>query len=55
MSDDTDAQVLQVLRRQARKNRLVNLVVSECPFVSFEAKVPQPNQDVHGGAPPLAG
>jgi hypothetical protein len=47
----SDAQVLQVLRRWARKNRFVNLVVAERSLISFEAKAPQPTSDVHGGAP----
>ena len=53
MSNDTDAQVLQVLRREARKNRFVNLILAERSLISFEAKAPQPTSEVHNGAPRL--
>ena len=33
--------------RQARKNRLVYIILAECRFVSFEAKAPQPISEVH--------
>ena len=47
MSDRTNAQLLQVLRRQPRQDRIVDLILSECGLVSFEAKTPQPTLDVH--------
>src|SRR5215471_14686329 len=47
MSDRTNAQLLQVLRRQLRQDRIVDLILSECRLVSFEAKTPQPTLDVH--------
>src|SRR6516162_2907968 len=47
MSDRTNAQILQVLRRQPRQNRIIDLILSECGLVSFEAKTPQPTLDVH--------
>jgi hypothetical protein len=37
--------------RQARKNRLVYVILAECRLVPFEAKAPQPDRDVHFGAP----
>ena len=45
-----DAKLLQVLVRQARKNRLVYLVLAECRLVLSEAQAPQPDHDVHDGA-----
>jgi hypothetical protein len=53
MTDDADAQILQVFRRQARKNRLVNLVLAERSLILSEAKAPQPDHDVHDGGLPL--
>ena len=44
-----DAKLLQGLVRQARKNRLVYLVLAECDLVLFEPKAPQPTPDVHDG------
>jgi hypothetical protein len=41
------AKLLQVLFRQTRKNRLINLVLSEGPLIPFEAKAPQPTPEVH--------
>ena len=37
-----DAKLLQVLVRQARKNRLVYLILAECRLVLSEAQAPQP-------------
>ena len=42
-----DAKLLQVLVRQARKNRLVYLVLAECRLILPEAQAPQPDHDVH--------
>ena len=46
-----DSKLLLVLRRQVRKNRLVYVILAECRLVPFEAKAPQPDRDVHFGAP----
>ena len=45
-----DAQLLQVLGRQAGKNRFVNLVLAERSLILSKAKAPQPNHNVHWGA-----
>jgi hypothetical protein len=45
-----DAKLLQVLFRQARKNRLVYLILAECRLILPEAKAPQPDYNVHDGA-----
>jgi hypothetical protein len=50
MSDRTDAQLLQVLSRQTRQDRIIDLVFSEYGPVSFEAETPQPNLDVREDA-----
>ena len=42
-----DAKLLQVLVRQARKNRFVNLVVAERSLILSKAKAAQPNHHVH--------
>jgi hypothetical protein len=51
MSDDADAKLLQVLRRQARENRLVYVILAERSLILSKAKAPQPNHDVHDDAP----
>ena len=51
MPNGRDAKLLQVLRRQAREDRLVDLVLAECRLVLPEAQAPQPDHDVHDGAP----
>ena len=45
-----DAKLLQVLCRQARKNRLVYLILAEGRLILPEAKAPQPDHNVHDGA-----
>ena len=45
----------RVLVRQARKNGLVYLVLAECSLILPEAQAPQPNHDVHDGAPTIGG
>ena len=45
------AKLLQVVRRQARQDRFVNLVLAEDLLVLSEAKAPQPNHNVHDDAP----
>jgi hypothetical protein len=47
---ETTPSSFRVLVRQARKNRLVYVILAECSPVPFEAKAPQPNQYVHDGA-----
>src|SRR6516162_1159404 len=54
MSDNTDAQILQVVCRQTRQDRLVDLIFAECRLIPFEAKAPQPTPDVHHRALTLA-
>ena len=51
MPDNSDTKVLQVLRRQTRQDRVVDLVFAERRLILFEAEPPQPTSDVHGGAP----
>src|SRR6516165_3956864 len=46
-----DAKLLQGLVRQARKNRLVYVILAECRLILSEAQAPQPDHDVHDGAP----
>src|ERR1700732_3781939 len=48
-----NAKLLQVLFRQAWKNRLVYLILAECRLRLPEAQAPQPDHDVHDGAPKL--
>ena len=51
MPDISDTKFLQVLRRQARQDCVVNLLLAECRLILFEAKRPQPMAEVHGGKP----
>ena len=51
MPNNGDAKVLQVLRRQAWKDRPVDLILAEGLLVPFEAKAPQPTADIHESAP----
>ena len=55
MPQSRDAKFLQVLVRQARENRLIYLVVAECRLVLPEAQAPQPDHNVHDGAPTIGG
>jgi hypothetical protein len=50
-----DAKLLQVLFRQARKNRLVYLILAEDRLILPEAQAPQPDHNVHDGAPTIGG
>ena len=50
VSNNGDAEVLEVLRRQIGQNRLVYLILAECRLILPEAQAPQPNHDVHGSA-----
>ena len=49
-SQRRDAKLLQVLVRQARKNRLVYVILAEYRLVLPEAQAPQPDHNVHEGA-----
>ena len=51
MSKRRDTKLLQVLVRQARENRLVYVILAENRLVLAEAQAPQPDHDVHDGAP----
>src|SRR5260221_11252729 len=55
MSDSVDTQLFQVLRRQARQDRIVDRVLAECRLILFEAEAPQPTPDVHSGVLNSAG
>ena len=48
--DDADAQILQVLRRQALQDPLVDFIVAERRLIPFEAKATQPLPEVHSRA-----
>ena len=50
MPNCSDAKLLQSLVRQARKDRLVYLILAECRLILPEAKAPQPACHVHDGA-----
>ena len=50
MPECCDAKLFQVLRRQARKNRLVYLILAECCLILPEAQAPQPDHNVHSCA-----
>src|SRR5579872_615424 len=54
MTDGANADFLEVLLGEAWKDLLAYLVLAECRFVSFEAKLPQPTSNIHGGAPGLS-
>src|SRR5262245_58135430 len=47
MPDKSDTKILQVLCRQTRQDRVVDLILAECRLIFFEAKPPQPTSDVH--------
>ena len=44
-----DAKLLQVVSRQVRQDRLVDVVLAEHSLVLSEAKAPQPDYNVHDG------
>ena len=48
--DNSYAEVLQVLRRQAWQDGAIDLVLAECRLIPFEANPPQPSSDIHDGA-----
>ncbi len=45
-----DTKLLQVLVRQARKNRFVYVILAEDRLVLPKAQAPQPDHNVHDGA-----
>ena len=51
--DKADAQILQVLRRQAWQDLLVDRIVAECSLILSEAEAPQPTVDVQVQSPGL--
>src|ERR1700747_2972828 len=51
MPNCRDPKLLQGLVRQARKDRLVYLILAECPLILPEAQAPQPDRDVHEEVP----
>ena len=55
MAQRRDAKLLQVLGRQVREDRLVNVVIAECRLILPEAQAPQPDHNVHDGAPQSGG
>src|SRR4029077_19439316 len=50
-----NAKLLQVLFRLAWKNRLVYLILAEDRLILPEAQAPQPDHNVHDGAPTIGG
>jgi hypothetical protein len=50
-----DAKLLQRLVRQARQDRFVYLILAEGCLIPPEAQAPQPDHDVHDGAPQSGG
>ena len=50
MTNGTNADFLQVLLGEVRKDPLVDLVVAECRLVFFEAQAPQPDDYIHEAA-----
>src|SRR5580693_1638005 len=49
--DKADAQILQVLRRQAWQDLLVDRIVAECSLILSEAEAPQPTVNVQVQSP----
>ena len=47
MADDSDAEVLEVVDRQLRQHRAVDLIVPERRLILPEAEAPQPDPDIH--------
>jgi hypothetical protein len=47
MTNTPYAEVLQVFCRQARQNRIVDVVLPEGGLVLFETEAPQPSAEVH--------
>jgi hypothetical protein len=55
MTNRRDAKLLQRLVRQARKYRLVYIILAEGRLVPPEAQVSQPDHNVHDGRPSIMG
>jgi hypothetical protein len=53
VTNRTDAKLLQVVRREIWQDRLVYLILAECRLVLPEAQAPQPDHNVHDGAPTI--
>ena len=51
MPDSRDAQLLEVVRRQADENFFINRVFAESSLVLFKAKAPQPGLKLHEWRP----
>jgi hypothetical protein len=51
MPEGRDAKFFQVVRCQMQQDRLVYLILAECCLILPEAKAPQPDHNVHDGAP----
>jgi hypothetical protein len=51
MPDQGDAEMLQVIGRQAQQQRCVDLVFAEHRLVLFEPQPAQPRRDFHVEAP----
>ena len=47
--------LLQVLVSQTRENRFVYVIIAEDRLIPSEAKAPQPDHNVHDGAPQSGG
>ena len=54
MANGADADVFQVLCRQAQENRFVNFVFAKCRSIPLEAEALQPLCGIHGVARVLA-
>jgi hypothetical protein len=50
MPNDGDAQILQILRREAGKELFRNSVIAEGGLVLFKSKAPQPHCHIHDSA-----
>jgi hypothetical protein len=50
VSNNAYAEILQVLCRQARQDRLVDRILAECRLILSEVKAPQPTSEVHIGS-----
>jgi hypothetical protein len=51
IADRSDADVFEVVSRQLRQYRRIDLVVPEIRFVLFEAETTKPPADIHSRAP----
>jgi hypothetical protein len=51
MPNCRDADLLQRLVREARKNRLVNLVLAERRLIFTKAETSEPGTDINGSRP----